>query len=351
MQDQSETKAHEKPIDAKADTPTDVPPAPEAAKDTGEKSVPSASDVGKDDGEKEHHSTLTAVKAAASKVPRPGWYAIGGTLAVLLVLFATKTICFHRWSDATCTAPKTCDFCGRTEGAILGHAWVSASCTKPRHCTRCDETEGKALGHDWKDATCTEPKTCARCEMKEGKPLGHDVTEWAITKDATCTEAGERRGKCVRCGETLTETMEKLLHTAGDWEVAKDFSITSSGTVIPGKRVKRCTMCGMELDSEDYTTTLSIGQKNAMSAAQSYLNYSNFSYSGLVKQLEFEGYSHEDATFAVDHCGADWYAQAANMARRYLEYSSFSRDGLINQLVFEGFTYEQAEHGVSAVGY
>lgn len=71
----------------------------------------------------------------------------------------------------------------------------------------------------------------------------------------------------------------------------------------------------------------------------------------LVGQLEFEGYTHEEATFAADNCGADWNEQAAKCAQNYLEYSSFSRQGLIDQLVFEGFTYEQAEYGVSAAGY
>ncbi|MBQ6524668.1 MAG: Ltp family lipoprotein [Atopobiaceae bacterium] len=71
----------------------------------------------------------------------------------------------------------------------------------------------------------------------------------------------------------------------------------------------------------------------------------------LVGQLEFEGYTHEEATFAADNCGADWNEQAAKCAQSYLEYTSFSRQGLIDQLVFEGFTYEQAEYGVSAVGY
>ncbi|MEI3391016.1 MAG: Ltp family lipoprotein [Clostridia bacterium] len=34
-----------------------------------------------------------------------------------------------------------------------------------------------------------------------------------------------------------------------------------------------------------------------------------------------------------------------------MDYSSFSRKGLIDQLEFEGFTSEQAEYGAAAVGY
>lgn len=96
---------------------------------------------------------------------------------------------------------------------------------------------------------------------------------------------------------------------------------------------------------------MTMGQKNALSKANSYLNYSAFSYSGLIEQLEFEGFSNEDATYAVDNCGADWNEQAAIKAQEYLDYDSFSRSGLIEQLEFEGFAKEQAEYGVTEVGY
>lgn len=93
------------------------------------------------------------------------------------------------------------------------------------------------------------------------------------------------------------------------------------------------------------------GEINALEKALSYLNYTSFSRSGLIEQLEFEGFSTEEATYGVDNRGADWNEQAAKKAQSYLDYSSFSRQGLIDQLVFEGFTQEQAEYGVSAVGY
>lgn len=98
-------------------------------------------------------------------------------------------------------------------------------------------------------------------------------------------------------------------------------------------------------------STLTMGQQNALQSAKDYLDYSGFSYTGLIEQLEFEGYSTEDATYAADNCGADWNEQAAKSAQSYLDLTSFSRDGLIEQLVFDGFTQEQAEYGVTAVGY
>jgi hypothetical protein len=96
---------------------------------------------------------------------------------------------------------------------------------------------------------------------------------------------------------------------------------------------------------------LSLSQQNAVAEAQSYLDYSSFSRSGLIHQLEYEGYSTDDATFAVDFIGADWNAQAAREAKSYLDYSSFSRNGLYEQLIYEGYSDAEANAGLAAVGY
>lgn len=90
---------------------------------------------------------------------------------------------------------------------------------------------------------------------------------------------------------------------------------------------------------------------NAINTAKQYLDYSGFSRQSLIKQLEFEGYPTESATYAVDNCGANWNEECAETAQNYLDYSSFSRDGLYQQLQFEGFTDEQISYGLSAVGY
>ena len=87
-----------------------------------------------------------------------------------------------------------------------------------------------------------------------------------------------------------------------------------------------------------------------MKSAESYLDYTAFSRSGLVKQLVFEGFSAADAEYAVSHITVDWTAQADASAKAYMAYSSFSRKSLIAQLVFEGFTQEQAAHGATSVG-
>ena len=67
-------------------------------------------------------------------------------------------------------------------------------------------------------------------------------------------------------------------------------------------------------------------------------------------QLEYEGFSTEDATWGVDRVSVDWNEQAAKSAKSYLEYTSFSRSGLVDQLLYEGYTAKQAEYGVSQTG-
>ncbi len=98
----------------------------------------------------------------------------------------------------------------------------------------------------------------------------------------------------------------------------------------------------------------SVAQQNAHRSAVNYLDVMPFSRSGLVNQLEFEGFSTADAEFGIARLeaegGVDWNAQAAASAANYLDLMSFSRSGLVNQLVFEGYTPEQAEHGASSTG-
>lgn len=101
---------------------------------------------------------------------------------------------------------------------------------------------------------------------------------------------------------------------------------------------------------ESQESSMTTSQKNAVRKAEQYLRTSAFSRDGLISQLEFEQFSTEDATFAVDHIEVDWNEQAAKKAKQYLDISAFSRDGLINQLEFDKFTTEQATYGVEQNG-
>jgi hypothetical protein len=99
-------------------------------------------------------------------------------------------------------------------------------------------------------------------------------------------------------------------------------------------------------------------QQQALASAQSYLDLgSGFSWQGLVDQLDspYGGkFSVGDATWATNHSGADWNAQAVLAAQGYMALGTgFSRQGLIDQLdsPYGGkFTYAQAVYAAGKVG-
>jgi predicted 3-demethylubiquinone-9 3-methyltransferase (glyoxalase superfamily) len=105
-----------------------------------------------------------------------------------------------------------------------------------------------------------------------------------------------------------------------------------------------------ESDQSASSSNETTSQSNARRAAENYLDFLPFSRSGLIDQLEFEGYSTEDATYAADTVKADWKQQAAKAAKNYLDVMPFSRSSLIEQLEFEGYTNEEAEYGASEAG-
>ena len=102
--------------------------------------------------------------------------------------------------------------------------------------------------------------------------------------------------------------------------------------------------------SQTQSSATSTSQKKALDKANDYLLVMAFSHSGLVKQLEYEGYSNADATYAADNCGADWNAQALKKAKSYLGVMAFSYSGLKGQLEYDGFTSSQAAYGADNCG-
>src|SRR5690606_40301479 len=105
---------------------------------------------------------------------------------------------------------------------------------------------------------------------------------------------------------------------------------SESGTTTPRAGVVENAESAPEAPADDLTSA----QRNAVRKAESYLEYSAFSESGLVTQLEFEGFDTADAQLAVTHQSPGRMEQAAKTAERYMEYSAFSESGLVGQLEF-----------------
>lgn len=99
-----------------------------------------------------------------------------------------------------------------------------------------------------------------------------------------------------------------------------------------------------------------LGQRQALRSAQSYIELTGFSRAGLIRQLTStagDGFKRSDAEYAVDHVDANWNAEAVESAKSYLELTSFSRASLIRQLSSSagaGFTLKQATYAADKVG-
>lgn len=103
--------------------------------------------------------------------------------------------------------------------------------------------------------------------------------------------------------------------------------------------------------------SLTSGQKQAISAAKTYLNSGvGFSRAGLIDQLTSQygnQFDQADAESAVDSLAPDWNAQAVDAAENYLNSGmGFSRDMLVQQLTSpygNQFTQAQAEYAANQV--
>lgn len=186
-------------------------------------------------------------------------------------------------------------------------------------------------------------------QTKVKKPLFKKKRTWFITAilfigfiaaiGSTEEETFVDEAKDAR--ETL-EMLDEVDELNAQAELYTDTDIDGDGEVAePVEEVKE------EEPAPTPEPELSRSQENAIRKAESYISYSSFSRTGLIEQLEYEGFSNEESTFAVDYIKVDWKEQAVLKADSYLEYSSFSKSGLIEQLVYEGFTNDEATHGVN----
>ena len=139
--------------------------------------------------------------------------------------------------------------------------------SKTQECKLCgwksESVAINALGHKYKDvkvpATCTkegkEYKECTVCGKKADekviKATGHD--DKLVTIEPTCDKNGETYLQCKTCGRKTESVVLNATHNPGKWETVKEATATE-----PGKKVKKCTVCGKVVEEEeipDTTTT------------------------------------------------------------------------------------------------
>lgn len=166
-----------------------------------------------------------------------------------------------------------CDTCAHETmqaAAAKGHTSVDvakkdATCAEAGHeagkvCSVCDKTlegltEIPATGkHTWNDGEITKAATCKEAGVKTytctvcgetktetiEKIAEHTWNAGEVTKAATCKEAGVKTYTCTVCGETKTESIEKIAeHT---WGAGSITTLPTCGAM--GVRTYTCTVCG-----------------------------------------------------------------------------------------------------------
>ena len=90
--------------------------------------------------------------------------------------------------------------------------------------------------------------------------------------------------------------------------------------------------------------------QQAVFSAEAYLDFAAFSESGLIDQLEFEGFTQSRPLLVSGLSRLTGVSRRRNRPSPIWTFSAFSRSGLIDQLLFEGFTESQATYGVDKAG-
>ena len=120
-------------------------------------------------------------------------------------------------------------------------------------------------------------------------------------------------------------------------------SVEGSKTIYEGEKITIIFSLGKEP---------TMGQKNALKKAESYSKTMHMSKSGIYKQLTSEygeGFTEEEAQYAIDNMVADWNANALEKAKSYQKAMNMSKSRIYEQLTSEygeGFTAEEAQYAI-----
>lgn len=130
-----------------------------------------------------------------------------------------------------------------------------------------------------------------------------------------------------------------------------------SDTVAKGSLVSQSVNANTTIHEGDKINIIySLGKKptngeiNALKKAESYSKIMHMSKKGIYNQLtsSIEGFTDEEAQYAIDNVKADWNANALEKAKSYQETMSMSKSAIYNQLTsfVEGFTAEEAQYAI-----
>lgn len=232
---------------------------------------------------------------------------------------------------------------------------------KMKNCKSC----GKEIA--------SNAKVCPNCGVKNKKPFYKTVWFWVVVVIVVIAIAGgENEGSSNE--ETKFEknkgTKVTVVDMSGMTEAERDTwcndkkvnCITKteySDSVAKDGFVSQSVNANKEIyEGDKITIVISLGkepttgQKNALKKAESYSSTMHMSKNGIYKQLTSEygeGFSAEEAQYAIDNMKADWNANALAKAKSYQSSMSMSKSAIYKQLTSdygEGFTAEEAQYAI-----
>ena len=229
---------------------------------------------------------------------------------------------------------------------------------KMKNCKSC----GKEIA--------SSAKVCPGCGAKNKKPFYKAVWFWVIVVIVVITAAGgnsdssneDTKYEKNKANKVTVVDLSGMTEAERDtWcddnkincttkteysdSVAKDGfvsqSVEADKVIYEGDKITIVISLGKEPTN---------GEKNALKKAESYSKTMHMSKQGIYNQLtsSFEGFTNEEAQYAIDNIKADWNSNALEKAKSYQQTMSMSKQGIYNQLTssFEGFTNEEAQYAI-----
>ncbi len=179
----------------------------------------------------------------------------------------------------------------------------------------------------------TDNNTGNTTKYETSKKVEITVADFSsMEKTAIDTWCTENKIKC-KVSEEYSDTVGKGLFISQ--------SVSANTTIHEGDRIDIAYSLGKKPTN---------GETNALKKAETYSKIMHMSKQGIYNQLtsSIEGFSDEEAQYAIDNVRANWNENALEKAKTYQKTMSMSKNAIYNQLTssVEGFTNEEAQYAV-----
>ncbi len=159
------------------------------------------------------------------------------------------------------------------EWQIIKATTCTESGEQERYCD-CGEKQHQVVsaGHLWSEATCTAPKTCQRCALIEGTALGHTTTT------GYCSQCGEKISPKIELPDlplTVSSYGAAIKITEISCEIDwyyKNIVCTLSGERTSGSHSMTCSYSYKLYDSEGFVVASGKGYIGDISVGDKFRN-------------------------------------------------------------------------------